>query len=160
MKKTMKHLLTKAGWLLFYLYIILLSYFLFFSEHYGRDCLTQGYRYNLELFKEIKRFIIYRNQLGLESFVVNILGNIIAFSPFGFLLALLNKRYRNLFVITLLCMTFSLSVELVQMMLKVGIFDVDDIFMNTVGGVIGYLCFVILNGITMKDRKKKRKVKK
>lgn len=143
MKKSKRTFWTKVGWLLFYLYIILLSYFLFFSEHYGRNIMGENYRYNLQLFKEIKRFIRYRDILGYESFVVNIIGNVLAFAPFGFLLPLLNKKYRRFFCVSLLSLLFSLTVEVIQMYLKVGIFDVDDIFMNTLGGMVGYLSFVI-----------------
>ncbi|MDD3172264.1 MAG: VanZ family protein [Herbinix sp.] len=145
MKRQNKKRLTKAGWLLFYLYIIILSYFLFFSEHYGRENVMKEYHYNLEFFKEIKRFIKYRELLGFESFVVNILGNILAFAPFGFLLPLLKIKYRKFFYTTFLCLLFSVSVELVQLLLKVGIFDVDDIMMNTTGGIIGYVSFMIFN---------------
>lgn len=141
MKEHRKALYTKAGWLLFYLYIILLSYFLFFSEHYGRDYAAHGYRYNLELFKEIKRFIHYRRQLGFESFAVNIVGNILAFAPYGFFLPLLNKKHRKLIYVILLSLLFSLAVEVVQLYLKVGIFDVDDILLNSIGGITGYLFY-------------------
>jgi glycopeptide antibiotics resistance protein len=147
LKVQTKKRLTKAGWLLFYLYIILLSYFLFFSEHYGRENVMSQYRYNLVLFKEIRRFIVYRRQLGLESFVVNILGNVLAFAPFGFLLPLLDKKYRKFFFVTFLCLLFSVCVETVQLLLKVGIFDVDDIFMNTVGGILGYLFYKISSSL-------------
>lgn len=143
LRNSYKSLWTKAGWLLFYLYIILLSYFLFFSERYGRDLISESYRYNLELFAEIKRFIKYREILGLESFVVNILGNILAFAPFGFLLPLLNKKFRRFFYVIFLSLLFSLAVEAIQLYLKVGIFDVDDLFMNTLGGTIGYITYSI-----------------
>jgi glycopeptide antibiotics resistance protein len=149
-----------AGWLLFYVYIILLFYFLFFSERYGRDFQLHEYRYNLVFFKEIKRFIRYRQQLGFESFVVNILGNIIAFAPFGFLLPLLNIKFRKFFYVTFLSLMFSLVIETIQLIFKVGIFDVDDIMMNTIGGVIGYLTFAIGNGIICLIRPKKRKGRK
>ena len=160
MKVQTKKRLTKAGWLLFYLYIILLSYFLFFSEHYGRENVMATYRYNLVLFKEIRRFIEYREQLGFESFVVNILGNIFAFAPFGFLLPVLNKRYRKFFLVTFLCLLFSLCVETIQLILKVGIFDVDDMLMNTVGGILGYLFYKICSSIfrlLQPDKKRGRK---
>jgi len=137
--------LTKAGWLLFYLYIILLFYFLFFSEHYGREHVFREYRYNLVLFKEIKRFITYRKQLGIESFVVNILGNILAFTPFGFMLPMLNMKYRRFFYVTFLSILFSFSIELIQLIFKVGIFDVDDMLMNTVGGILGYIAYKIFS---------------
>jgi glycopeptide antibiotics resistance protein len=134
---------------------------LFFSERYGRDYVAEDYRYNLEFFKEIKRFIIYRKQLGMEIFIVNIMGNILAFAPFGFLLSLLNKWYRKFFVITLLSLIFSITVELLQLYLRVGIFDVDDLILNTLGGTLGYVFFVICNAIYKrihgKNKKKGRK---
>ncbi|HHX11893.1 MAG TPA: VanZ family protein [Clostridiales bacterium] len=142
-----KRLLTRFGWILFYLYIILLFYFLFLSERYGRDHPSDELRYNLVFFQEIKRFIQYRHLLGFENFVVNILGNVIAFAPFGFLLPILKESYRSFFVITFLSMFFSLSIELIQLTTRVGIFDVDDILLNTLGGVLGYIIFLVFNGI-------------
>ena len=43
------------------------------------------------------------------------------------------------------CMGFmvSLLVETVQLITKVGCFDVDDLFLNTVGVMLGYLCYYI-----------------
>lgn len=160
MKEHHKKLLTKALWLLFYLYIILLSYFLFFSERYGRENTTQVYRYNLVLFKEIKRFIKYWKVLGIESFIVNIVGNIVAFAPFGFMLPVLNKRYRHFFLVTFLSLLFSVCIETIQLIFKVGIFDVDDMLLNTIGGILGYLFYAICNKIINKSNPKKKKVKK
>lgn len=137
-------LLKKLGWLLFYLYIIFLSYFLFFSERYGRSHISEEYRYNLELFKEIKRFIKYRENLGFENFVVNILGNVLAFTPYGFLLPLLNARYRKFIWIFISTLLFTLTVEFIQLVFKVGIFDVDDLFLNTAGGIIGFVSYKLL----------------
>lgn len=154
MKEKTKTRLIKAGWVLFYLYIILLSYFLFFSERYGRENLLQEYRYNLQFLKEIKRFIRYREQLGFESFVVNILGNVLAFAPFGFMLPLLNPRYRKFFSIAISSLFFSLTVEVVQLLLKVGIFDVDDLLLNTIGGLVGYISFLILHVIIRRFKSK------
>lgn len=145
MKKENKKLVIAIGWVLFYVYILLLSYFLFFSERYGRDTITQ--QYNLELFKEIKRFIKYREQIGLEGFVVNIFGNVIAFMPYGFLLPLLNRAYRRFYSIGILSILFSLVVETAQLLLKVGVFDVDDVLMNSLGGILGYLIFLSIHSI-------------
>ena len=148
---------TWAGWLIFYSYIILLSYFLFFSERYGRAYETEEFRYNLIFLKEISRFIKHREILGFESFVVNILGNIVAFAPFGFMLPLLSKGFRKFFYVSFLSLLFSLSVELIQLFFKVGIFDVDDIFLNTVGGILGYVFFTICHFIIRKVQGNKDK---
>jgi glycopeptide antibiotics resistance protein len=128
---------------LFILYIILLAYFLFFSERYGRTISSDEYKYNLTLFKEVKRFINYRKEVGFESFIVNIFGNILAFAPFGFVLPIISVNNRKLLNITVLSFEFSLTVELLQLIFKVGIFDVDDLLMNTIGGMLGGLCFLI-----------------
>lgn len=137
-----------TGWILFYIYILLLSYFLFFSERYGRDLVTQ--QYNLQLFKEIKRFIKHREQIGLEGFIVNIFGNVLAFMPYGFLLPLLNKAYRKFYRIAFLSILFSLVIETSQLLLKVGVFDVDDILMNSLGGILGYLIFYSMHSVYKK----------
>lgn len=145
MKEMNKNRIIIIGWVLFYIYILLLSYFLFFSERYGRDLIRQ--QYNLVLFKEIKRFIQYREHIGLEGFIVNIFGNVIAFMPYGFLLPLLNRAYRRFYIIVILSVLFSLIIESAQLILKVGVFDVDDILMNSLGGILGYVMFLIIHSI-------------
>ena len=60
------------GKVLFLLYVGFLVYFLFVAEWYGRTEVSEDYRYNLELFKEIKRFITYREQLGIFAVFANL----------------------------------------------------------------------------------------
>lgn len=141
--------------LLFLIYIIFLAYFLFFSERYGRTTDVEEYRYNLVLFKEVRRFITYREVIGIQSFLINIVGNILAFAPFGFVLPIINRENRKFLNISLLSFEFSLTVELIQLFFKVGIFDVDDILLNTIGGIFGYICFVIFHKIIYHKNKKK-----
>lgn len=151
--KISRKTVNRLAWLLFIVYIILLSYFLFFSEEYGRTGQSTDYRYNLHLFQEIKRFIIYRKELGFKSFLVNIVGNVLAFAPFGFVLPIISPNNRKFINVLILSFELTLGVELMQLLLKVGIFDVDDIFMNTIGGVLGYILFLIARKIYYKIRK-------
>lgn len=145
MKSKNKQIIINILKVAFIIYIALLAYFLFFSERYGRNIVHTEYRYNLTLFKELRRFIQYRNIIGIESFIVNIFGNILAFTPFGFLLPIISPDNKKLIKITLRTLQFSLTIELLQLVFKVGIFDVDDLLMNTLGGIIGYLIYKILN---------------
>lgn len=135
----------RIGVILFLFYIIALFYFMFFSEKYGRTIEEREYSYNLVLFKEIGRFIKYRHTLGNVAVFTNLVGNVAAFVPFGFILPVINKKRRSFFLISLLTFELSLLIELTQLVLKVGIFDVDDLFMNTIGGMVGYLVFWIAN---------------
>lgn len=129
--------------LLFTLYLLLLFYLLFFSETYGRT-MDSEYRYNLEPFKEIKRFWSNRDSLGWSSVITNLVGNIVAFAPFGFFLPMLCQKRKNLIGCVLLSALFSLAVETVQLFTKVGAFDVDDILLNAIGGLVGFLCYSLV----------------
>jgi len=42
----------------------------------------------------------------------------------------------------------------------VGCFDVDDILLNTIGGVLGYIVFVVCNLLRRRNDRKKRKEKR
>jgi len=141
MKKEKKSLRFFAA-ILFILYLGLLFYLLFFSETYGRT-MDSGYRYNLEPFKEIKRFWNNRDSLGISTVITNLIGNIVAFAPFGFFLPIFFRTGKNLFGCLLVTALFSLAVETVQLFTKVGAFDVDDIMLNAVGGLVGWICFYL-----------------
>lgn len=143
------------SWVLFIIYLLFLFYFLFFSEHYGRTDEVQGYRYNLVLFKEINRFITYRHVLGFEGFMVNIFGNVLAFAPFGFCLPIISKNDDKFLKVLLGSFSFSLMIEIIQLIYKIGCFDVDDMLLNTIGGILGFFAYRIIKWI--KKRSKNRR---
>ena len=144
------------GKVLFLLYVGFLIYFLFLAEWYGRTGVSEEYRYNLELFREIKRFIIYRDQLGAFAVFANLAGNILIFVPYGFFISIAS-RSRGFFKTLFFSMGLSLCVEITQLFSRVGSFDVDDILLNTVGGVVGYIIFLICNAIRRKHYARNRK---
>lgn len=136
--------------LIFALYIALLCYFLFFAEMFGRTEAGQEYHYNLVLFKEIRRFWTNRHILGFWPVFYNIAGNVIGFMPYGFFLPVLSENVRGnrknwifgVFRVLLLSLLLSLFVETMQLAFKVGSFDVDDLLLNTLGGILGYIIYV------------------
>ena len=142
--KPRKRILT----ILYVLYLCLLFYFLFFSEGFGRTGTSVEYRYNLALFREIKRFYRYRYILGNRAFFINVFGNVIAFMPMGFLQPLLSDRQeshrqRRKILVVLNCFIVSLLVETIQLVFKIGCFDVDDLFLNTLGGLFGLMIYFV-----------------
>ena len=143
------------GKILFILYILFIVYFLIFSDWYGRTGTMDDYHYNLVLFREIKRFWNYREEVGLFAMFTNLFGNVIIFIPFGFFMPMASK-YRSIFSAVFYSFGLSLCVETFQLITKVGSFDVDDLLLNTVGGLVGYLIFVLGEALRRRHVKKKR----
>ncbi|MFY0783300.1 VanZ family protein [Peribacillus simplex] len=71
--------------------------------------------------------------------IENIVGNIINFIPFGLMLPLLSKRFTQLKPILIATFCFSFTYEILQLLFELGSFDTDDLILNTLGGIIGYL---------------------
>ena len=140
-------------WCLFAVYLLSLAYFLFFAEATGRTYTERNYQYNLIPFHEIRRFLIYRRQLGTAAVALNLVGNVMAFVPFGLFLPILVKRVQSLGKTLLLGFDFSLLVEIVQLFSKVGSFDVDDVILNTLGVCIGYVLFGLLRVLHLHKKK-------
>lgn len=149
-KRFISNLLTVC----FICYMILLIYFLFFSEEYGRTEAYTDYQYNLELFRELRRYLSYRGQIGNVYFLINVVGNVVAFMPFGFLVPVMYREqrhelthrghyFRSFLFVAFLGLLLSLAVETVQLVTKVGCFDVDDLMLNTTGVILGYLVYYI-----------------
>ena len=131
---------------LFIVYFAVLFYFLFFSEKMGRTYSERVYHYNLVPFYEIKRFIQYYEVLGMQAVLLNLAGNVAAFVPFGFFLPVFVGRCRKFLNTVFYSFELSLLVELIQLVTKVGSFDVDDIILNTIGGAIGYIVYKVVRG--------------
>ena len=132
-----------GGRVLFLIYVAGLCYFLFFAENYGRILGQENYRYNLVPFREIERFWTYREDLGIHSFL-NLAGNILGFVPAGFFIPILWENKRGFFFTTCVTFDMSLLVEILQIVLRVGSFDVDDLILNTLGGMLGYLLLTLV----------------
>ena len=146
------------GKVLFCLYVAFLVYFLIFSERYGREPGSVSYRYNLVPFQEIKRFWTYREQLGFRPFITNLAGNVLIFVPFGFFLPMASK-FSSMATTVFFSFILSLSVEMIQFMTQVGSFDVDDLILNTFGGLIGYIIFALVHNAGVRRRRNRRRTR-
>ncbi len=138
-----------VGRVLLVAYVALLIFFVFFSDELGRKMGTGVRRMNTHPFNEIKRFWAMRYTYGWKYTLMNIGGNILIFVPFGFLIPMSskNKITRNFFIVTLLAIMFSGAIEVIQIITKVGAFDIDDIILNTAGAIIGYIVYAIAKAI-------------
>lgn len=138
----------KWGTLVFLvIYLAILAYVCFWSEGYGRAQAQDTYHYNLIPFKEIMRFYTYRELVGFKAFLLNLFGNVLAFAPFGMMVPIVSSKNRKFWRVFVLTFLLSLFIECIQLLFKVGSFDVDDLILNTSGGVLGYSIFWVMNQI-------------
>ena len=140
--------------LLFLLYLLLVVYVTCFGERMDNasDSLP---RYNLKPFQEIRRFWNRRHIVGTRSMVLNIFGNVIMFMPLGAFVCAVPKK-ANFIICFFISAFFSLLIETIQFCFKLGSFDVDDLILNTAGGLLGYLLYAIFRGIVRLIRFKSR----
>ena len=120
--------------LLFIIYILLLYELLTRAE------LNTVRGYNLVPFSEM-----FRYEIGSTSFYLNVVGNIVIFIPFGYLISTYIKPKRILSIL-IVSVISSATVEFVQLCIGRS-FDVDDIILNSLGAIIGFLIYIGLGAI-------------
>lgn len=122
--------------LIFLIYVLWLFHVVTFHDiNFGAN--------NFIPFKEI-----FRYDFGSYKFLRNIMGNILLFIPYGFFASYYLKN-RKFGTITFLTIIVSVTIEVVQ--LYIGrVFDIDDIILNVIGGMGGFLLFVGLDAIQAK----------
>jgi glycopeptide antibiotics resistance protein len=143
-------------WVCFLAYLLLLGYVVFISSGLGR-VEHEEYRYNLTLFQEIGRYYGIGNRTGNWTlFRFNVIGNVCVFMPLGVFLPKLFERCRRLLAVLVLSLELSLAIEIVQLVSRIGSFDVDDLLLNTIGGILGYFVYKIFVGAKSKQGKSKQ----
>ncbi len=120
--------------LLFIIYILVLYELLTRSE------LNHNSGFNLAPFTEM-----FRYPIGSKGFYFNVVGNIVMFIPFGYFISTYIKP-KKMLPILLVSIISSTTVEFVQSCIGRS-FDVDDILLNAVGALIGFLLYVSFNAI-------------
>lgn len=95
---------------------------------------------NLMPFREILRY-----DVGTKAFYKQVFGNILLFIPLGYF-ATSYCKIKGLGTITLVSLLSSLTIEVTQHYIG-RTFDIDDIILNVVGGITGFLIYTALNAI-------------
>lgn len=139
-------------WIAFACYVFLLIAVMFLG---GRSHRFQGETFwdyisrsvNLIPFRTISEYILR----GYHTLAVrNIGGNLLLFMPMGFFLPVLFPFMQKLWKTVLSVCGIVLLAECLQLLLRRGIFDIDDLLLNATGAVFGYLVYKIFAKIYCK----------
>ena len=113
-------------------YTLFLLYLMFFG--FGRS------QYDINIVRLIPMFStvgFVKQTILWKTIIINIFGNILIFVPFGFLGIVFPKL--NQFWILILDFLFAIIIlESFQYFTRLGVFDIDDVILNTVGVAIGF----------------------
>jgi len=78
----------------------------------------------------------------------NTIGNLVLFMPLGILLPIASPRFQRLRRVMLFALSLSLSIELIQFVLRffgnLRAVDIDDVILNTFGAAIGFAIYSLL----------------
>ncbi|WP_306666571.1 VanZ family protein [Chryseobacterium sp. OSA05B] len=78
------------------------------------------------------------NTIGWKDIVIIVLGNVVMFIPFGFL-GWIFPQFKELKTLLYSFISAIVIVEALQYFTRMGIFEVDDILLNTFGVYLGWL---------------------
>jgi glycopeptide antibiotics resistance protein len=130
------------GWLVFVGYVIYAGQLFFLGSY--RSHAMERLPVNLVPFRTISGYVHAIGFLNFNIWFDNLFGNILVMMPLGFLLPLLNKKLRKARHTAAIAFWSSVGVECALWLLHVGSMDVDDVILNTLGGLLGYAVYVII----------------
>ena len=115
---------------------------------------------NIVPFKETINIIADSN-ISLRNSLINVVGNILVFMPLGFFISMLFEKHNNLKKVLKIGFLSSLCIEICQLFVGSNVCDIDDVIYNTVGAVIGFICFrtfeKIIEKVNLKEKLNKIK---
>ena len=128
------------------LYLVFLLWILFFSREPEKTISLKEYilRYSnclplKTMGKYIRYFFLRKDFLSLWLGFYNIGGNFLLFLPMGFFMPRLFAKWRKKGAFALRMLGMIVTVETMQAFFRVGIFDIDDILLNFLGALLGYV---------------------
>lgn len=120
-------------------YLVILFYFTLFWP--SANIKNARAFLNLMPLKSILSLIRRKGWIAL--FDLDIAGNLLVFVPLGLLLPGLNPRFKYTWLTGLTCFSLSSFIEIIQYVSNTRYSDIDDVILNTAGGLVGYLAYFL-----------------
>ena len=113
-------------------YTTFLLYLMFFG--FGRS----QYDINIvRLLPMVSTFSFVKETILWKTIIINVFGNIIMFTPYGFL-GIVFPKLNNFKTLIINFLFVIILIESLQYFTRLGVFDIDDVILNTFGVTIGF----------------------
>lgn len=129
----------------FVLYLFILFKILIYSRNEYRSI-------NVVPFQSVMDYILTSDAVVHSFGFINIVGNIILFIPLGVYLCLF-KYDKRIGTNVLWILIISILVEITQYILGIGASDIDDVILNSLGGLLGAAAYRALSVIFKAENK-------
>lgn len=121
------------------LYIVVLLYYTVVGRYSHEE-----YDYQIHIFYSYRFLLEQFDFQNVRQLVINLLMLV----PVGFLLSVIVKRKGKYAIVLVLCLLLTLFIESMQLWMKCGSFEIDDIINNMIGAIIGVLIYALIHWIT------------
>lgn len=159
-KKEKKKMLKLTWTAMLVMYLSLVFTFTWLESYYGRIRqdglfiwdLSSSEReiyfktgYQDKIFATLKRMYngYKENRITLRFFLQNIVGNLLLLMPMGYFFPKLFKKQRNSFLFLITILFTAVLIEGVQLVLMIGVCDIDDLLLNITGAMLLYFILKI-----------------
>ncbi len=96
--------------------------------------------------------IIHDWREGGRPFVWNFVGNLVAFLPIGMIPSAIRWRRTGVWKAASFSLAFSAMIESIQYITGRRVCDVDDLILNTLGGILGYQILLLSGWLARRGR--------
>ena len=140
MKKVIKVIFAIS--FVFYLFVLLSI--LYLRPNFQLHCSYLEYiKYSINIipFKNISRYIIalFTGSMNISAPITNLGGNLILLFPMGFYLPFFVKKIKKVSAFSIWMIIIIFLLEVIQLCTRRGAFDINDIILNTLGAIFGFL---------------------
>jgi glycopeptide antibiotics resistance protein len=129
--------------LLLYLFILIMVSFWGINNSTLRLGNYNGVSHNLVPFDTIRIYIFNFHSYNFDTWFYNTFGVLLVFIPLGLLLPVVFVNLRTLRNIIFTSVCVSILIEVLQYIALLGVFDIDDIILNTLGTVLGFWLYKV-----------------
>ena len=124
------------------LYIVVLLYFTVTGRYSHEE-----YEYQINFFTSYRWFFEHNGEQVLRQLLINL----VMLMPVGFLLpVVINAKHKYLITMAL-SFLLTVFIETMQLIMKCGVYEIDDVFNNLLGSIVGVLIHKVMIDIIRKN---------
>lgn len=111
-----------------------------------------GLTVNIIPFKTIIYYLTIGHKINSDIIIRNLLGKVLLFVPWGVLLPFLFQKAKNFKNAILITITVTIIIQVLRIILPIGIADIDNIILYTIGSIVGFCLYRYIINLSEKIR--------